>query len=121
METTTATKTYDIDAQGKKLGRVASEIAILLMGKKSLDFARNKVADVKVNVINVSQIDVSLKKLNDKRYKTFSGYPSGLKIKSAEEVIKIHGHGGLLKNAVKGMLPGNKLRNRMLKNLEVSN
>ena len=120
METKTATREYQIDAEEKKLGRLASEIAIVLMGKDSLDFARNKVTDVKVNVLNASKIDISLKKLADKRLKSFSGYPSGLKIKSPQELIKIHCYKGLVKRAVRGMLPGNKLRSRMLKNLNIS-
>jgi large subunit ribosomal protein L13 len=120
METQTKTKEYNIDAKDKKLGRLASEIAVVLMGKDSLDFARNKVSDVKVNVSNASKIDISTKKLTDKRYKSFSGYPSGLKIRTANEVIKVHGYSGLIERTVKGMLPGNKLRSRMLKNLHVA-
>ena len=116
----TATKEYNIDAKGKKLGRLASQIAVILMGKDSLDFARNKVIDVKVNVLNASKIDISLKKLTDKRLKSFSGYPSGLKIKSPEELIKVHGYKGLIERAVRGMLSGNKLRSRMLKNLKIT-
>ncbi|HJN62776.1 MAG TPA: 50S ribosomal protein L13 [Candidatus Paceibacterota bacterium] len=111
---------YKIDAKGKKLGRLASEIATLLMGKNSLDFEKHKVADVKVVVSGASGLDISAKKMEDKRYKSFSGYPSGLKVKSAKEIVKVHGYGELIRNAVKGMLPGNKLRSRLLKNIEIT-
>lgn len=111
---------YKIDAEGKKLGRLASEVATLLMGKNSPDFAKHKVADVKVIISNSSLMNIEDKKLGVKRYKSFSGYPSGLKIKTGKAVALKHGYGELIKHAVKGMLPGNKLRDKLLKNIEVT-
>lgn len=110
---------HTIDAKGRKLGRLASEIAVILMGKDSSDFVKNVAPRVKVKVVNGSQIDISARKMAEKRYKSFSGYPSGLKIKSGDEVVKTHGYRELLRKAVYGMLPGNKLRKVMMKNLEV--
>jgi len=114
------TKEYKFDAKGKKLGRLASEIAVTLMGKNLGDYAKNKVADVKVSVSNSSKIDITPQKMSVKRYKSYSGYPGGLKERSGQELAKVHGYGELIRNAVKGMLPGNKLRSKMLKNLEVT-
>lgn len=111
---------HTIDAKGKKLGRIATEVAVILMGKDSVDFAKNVVADVKVKVINSSKIEIGSNKLEEKRYKRYSGYPGGLKIQSAAEVIKKKGYSELVKLAVRGMLPNNKLRPVMLKNLEVT-
>jgi len=113
-------KTYKVDAKGKKLGRLASEIAVLLMGKKEPEFARNKVAEVQVEVENVSAMDISEKKKKTKIYDRYSGYPGGRKEFPMEKVIKDKGYGAVLKNAVYGMLPKNKLRDRMMKNLIIN-
>ena len=59
---------HNIDAQGKKLGRVACVAATFLMGKRNTNFVRNKVADIQVEISNVSKIAVDVKKLNDKEY-----------------------------------------------------
>lgn len=108
---------YTIDAQGKRLGRIASEVAGILMGKNTSDFARNKIPEVKVKVINTSKIFLTSKKKSSKIYKSYSGYPGGLKEKSMKKVIADKGTKEVLKTAVKGMLPTNKLRSKMIKNL----
>ena len=108
---------YKLDAKGKKLGRVATEAATLLMGKNSVDFQRNKVADIKVLIENVSDLDISEKKMNNKEYKRYSGYPGGLKIKKMKEIVAKKGYGEVIKKAVYGMLPSNKLRAKIIKNL----
>lgn len=110
---------YQIDAQNKKLGRLASEIASLLMGKNRTDFARNLIPDIKIKVTNVSKISVTAKKLAAKTYKSYSGYPGGLKEHSMKKVVSDKGMKEALRIAVKGMLPKNKLRDRMMKNLEI--
>lgn len=111
---------YEIDATGKKLGRVASEAASVLMGKDRTDFARNTVSDVKVQVSNASKISVTNKKLEQKTYKNYSGYPGGLKEKTMKKVVSDKGMKEALRIAVKGMLPKNKLRDRMMKNLMIT-
>ena len=70
---------YTIDAAGKKLGRVASEAAIYLLGKNRVDFARNTVAGNAVEIINTSKADINENKLLRKKYVRYSGYPGGLK------------------------------------------
>lgn len=111
---------YTIDAKGGRLGRVASEAASLLMGKNSPDFAKNKVADVKVHVTNASALEISPKKASMTKFYKHSGYPGGLKEISLDQYIKKHGYGELVRKTVYGMLPTNKLRAKMIKNLSVS-
>lgn len=108
---------YEIDAQNKKLGRLASEVATILMGKNKPDFVRNAIPDVKVKIINAGKIFVTNKKMDQKVYKNYSGYPGGLKERSMKKVISDKGMKESLRIAIKGMLPKNKLRDRMMKNL----
>ena len=110
-------KKYTIDAKEKRLGRVASEAAIFLMGKNNSNYARNLVADARVEITGVSMMDFSQKKLKDKIYTHYTGYPSGLRKERAEEVVAKKGYRELMRKAVFGMLPGNKLRSKMMKNL----
>lgn len=109
-----------IDAQGKKLGRIASQAASYLMGKNRTDFVRNAIPDVKVKIENASKIFVSKKKMDDKKYKSYSGYPGGLKEVTMKKVVENKGMKEAMRIAVKGMLPKNKLRDRMMKNLIVT-
>lgn len=110
---------YTLDAENKKIGRVATEAAVFLMGKNNTDFKRNVVSDVKVEIINCSKAVVDDKKKSQKTYSRYSGYPGGLKQPTMKEVISKKGFGELFKEAISGMLPKNKLRERMLKNLTV--
>ncbi len=108
---------YNLDATGEKLGRLASKVAVLLMGKNNPDFQKNTVADVKVNIDNISNLDISKKKMEQKEYSRYSGYPGGRKVENMEAVVKKKGHAELMRKAVRGMLPGNKLRPILMKNL----
>ncbi len=112
------TRKVQIDAKNKKLGRLASEIAKILMGKDEPDFAPNKVADVEVEVSNVDELDISSKKLEQETHERYSGYPGGRKVLSWKEVAERKGYKALLFEAVKGMLPKNKLQSKRLKNLK---
>ncbi len=111
---------YTLDAQNKKLGRIASEAAKLLMGKNRTDFARNTMPDVKVKIVNAGKVDILNKKMGDKFYKTYSGYPGGLKERGMKKVVNDKGFKETFRLAVSGMLPKNKLRTRMMKNLIVT-
>lgn len=106
-----------IDAQNKKLGRLASEIATLLMGKDAVDYAPNKAPDRQVKVTNASKMAVDERKLAGKEYTSYSGYPGGLKTETMDELVARKGYGEALRKAVRGMLPANKLRPQMLKRL----
>ena len=112
---------YEIDAQNKKLGRLASEIAVILIGKNRPDFVRNAIPELKLKVINASKISVTNKKLNQKIYKNYSGYPGGLRERTMKKVVADKGMKETLRIAIKGMLPKNKLRDRMMKNLIILN
>lgn len=111
-------ETYTIDAKGKKLGRVASEAAKYLMGKHSTQFARNVVPNVTVTIVNANEADISEKKQEEKEYVSYSGYP-GKKVETLKHLIDKRGRGEVFTRAVYGMLPTNKLRSRMIKNLVV--
>jgi len=108
---------HTIDADGKILGRLASEVAALLNAKNSIDFVKHRVADVTVKIINASKIKVSGNKMKEKTHKAYSGFPGGLKEISLEHVVEQKGHGELIKHAVEGMLPKNKLQSIRMKNL----
>ena len=113
-------KTIEIDAKGKKLGRVASQVAVILMGKNLTNQQRNVVPDISVKVSNASKLQIDSKKKTEKDYTSFSGYPGGLKKESMEKLIDRKGFSEVLKLAVYGMLPSNKLRAKMLNNLTIT-
>ncbi len=110
---------YTIDAQGKKLGRVASEAAALLRGKGRPDFARNELPDCTVEIANASALALSEKKKDETRYNRYSGYPGGRREISMKEFIEKKGYGELLRKVVLGMLPRNRQRSRLIKRLTV--
>lgn len=108
---------YTLDATNKKVGRLASEIAVLLMGKNRTDFAKNRIPDITIEVENTSKLSIDPKKLTQKVYASHSGYPGALKLESMEKVIEKKGAKDVLRRAVLGMLPKNKLRPLMIKRL----
>ena len=111
---------HTIDATNKRLGRVASKAASLLMGKNRSNFVRNAAPkDVIVEIMNGAKCVIPRKKMRDTKYTRYSGYPGGLRIMSMEQVVAKKGYGGLFRIAVRGMLPNNKLRPGMLKRLIV--
>ncbi len=110
---------HQIDAKGKKLGRVAQEAAALLMGKNDPSFERNKLQAVKVTILNASQADISAEKLENKEYERYSGYPGGLVYEKMKRTVEKHGYGEVFRLAVMGMLPANRLADKMMKNLIV--
>jgi large subunit ribosomal protein L13 len=116
----TNNNTHSVDATDRTLGRVASEVAKLLMGKDSATFERNEVSKNKVNLINVSKAKIDPKKFRAKTYLSYSGYPGGLKERTMERVIEKKGYSEVFRKAVYGMLPINKLRDKMIKNLTIS-
>jgi large subunit ribosomal protein L13 len=113
-------KEFTIDATGKAVGRVATEAAVILMGKNSPDFAKNKVLNHKVTIENASKAKISPKKMREVEYAKYSGYPGGLRFETMEKVIEKKGYEEVFKRAVYGMLPGNKLRSPRMKNLTVT-
>lgn len=111
---------HTIDAQGKKLGRVASQAAALLMGKDTVTFQRHIAPKVTVEIINASKADLDAKKREQTTYARYSGFPGGLRHENMNDIIKKKGYSELFHEAVHGMLPKNKLRPIMIKNLVIS-
>lgn len=112
--------THTIDAANKKIGRIASEAAKILMGKNTPAYQPNVVADVEVKIVNASKADVTAKKKDEKIYTRYTGFPGGLIETSLRHMIEKKGFGEAFKIAVKGMLPKNKLQAKMMKNLTVT-
>jgi large subunit ribosomal protein L13 len=111
-------KIYTIDAAGQKLGRIATKATALLIGKNLVEYAKNKVFNVQVIIENASKIDIFEGKLKTV-YKRYSGFPGGLYEKSMEQLIDKKGKGSLLKIAISGMIPKNKLKSRIIRNLVI--
>ncbi|MBI2086935.1 MAG: 50S ribosomal protein L13 [Candidatus Zambryskibacteria bacterium] len=110
---------YTLDAKGKVPGRIATEVAVLLMGKNRTDFARNTIPNVEVEIVNAGSLNLEASKLKAKNYFHHSGYPGALKRESMKHVVEKKGAKEVLRRAVYGMLPKNKLRPRMMKNLSI--
>jgi large subunit ribosomal protein L13 len=113
-------KTHTIDATEKKLGRVASQAAKYLMAKDSAAYVRNTVPNVQVTIVNASKLEIADAKKKTMRYKAYSGFAGGLKETTLERMLEKKGVGEVLRIAIYGMLPKNKLRSRMIKNLAVT-
>ncbi len=111
--------THTIDATEQSIGRVASAAAKILVGKAAAGFTRNNVSPVTVTITNASRAKISEAKLNTKQYKRYSGYPDGLRSDTMAHVISKKGYSEIFRLAVYGMVPSNKLRSRIMKNLIV--
>jgi large subunit ribosomal protein L13 len=113
-------ETHTIDAANKILGRLAVEVANLLRGKNKLDFGANKDVGDFVIIKNIKKIIVTGKKFDNKMYYHHSGYMGGLKEVPYKKLFKKN-PGEVLKKAVFGMMPKNKLRARQIKRLKFEN
>jgi large subunit ribosomal protein L13 len=107
-----------IDAEGKRLGRLASEAARLLQGKHRADYSRHEIGSDFVVVVNASQVSVGRNKEEQKVYKRHTGYLGGLKTETFASLMA-RSPERAIERAVKGMLPGNRLGRRMLGRLKV--
>lgn len=107
---------YTIDASNKILGRVASEIATFLRGKNQASFLPHVDSGNSVEVLNVEKIKISGNKSDEKAYWRYSGYPGGIRKKTYKDLVEAS-RGEVLRRAVYGMLPHNKLRIRFMKRL----
>ncbi len=112
-------KNYAIDATGKTLGRLASHVAQLLRGKSEVSFAPNVVPNVRVVVTNLSKIRWTGMKFERTIHKHYSGYPGGLK-EAAIGTLWKKDAAKVFEHSVWRMLPKNKLRAHMRKNLTVT-
>ncbi len=107
-----------IDASGRILGRLASEVAVLLRGKHKPIFSPHIDTGDFVVVVNAEKIVLTGNKLKDKVYHRHSGYPGGLKSTAAEKMLKTHPT-RVVEYAVRGMLPKTKLGNALFRKLKV--
>lgn len=110
-------KTHTIDATGKVLGRLASKIVILLRGKHNPDFVPYRDMGDFVIVKNVSKLKITGKKMEQKKYFHHSGFLGGVKEVPFKKIFKTNPP-EVLKKAVFGMLPKNKLRAEQIKRLK---
>ncbi len=111
-------KWYIADASGKVLGRFASEIAHRLRGKHKAIYTPHVDTGDFIIVVNAEKIVLTGKKLTDKKYYSYSGYPGGLRETTAGKMLAEKPE-NLIKMAVQGMLPKNNLGRKMLKKLKV--
>lgn len=99
-----------IDASGKSLGRVASRAAVLLMGKHLPEYQSNRTFGKSLTITHVDDLQIKEIKLKTKNYLSYSGYPGGQKSKSMAITKNAKGTAELLRLAIYGMLPPNRLR-----------
>jgi large subunit ribosomal protein L13 len=111
-------KWYLVDAQGQILGRLASEIATILRGKKKPNFSPHMDNGDHVVVVNAEKVEVTGRKRDQKLYVHHSGYPGGLRTRTFSEVQSRKPE-QIIRLAVKGMLPHNRLGRQMLKKLRI--
>ncbi|HNX02385.1 MAG TPA: 50S ribosomal protein L13 [Candidatus Cloacimonas sp.] len=109
---------YIVDAAGKPLGRLSTKVATILCGKNKPYYVPNIDTGDYVIVINAAKVRVTGMKALQKVYKSFSGYPSGLKEIPYAKVLEEHPE-RIIEHSVKGMLPKNKLGRAMFKKLKV--
>ena len=111
-------KTYCVNASGKTLGRLATRVATVLMGKGKTCFAVDQVSGDQVVVINAREVYVTGKKATQKIYNHYSGYPGGLKTYRFEELL-VKNPEEIILRAVSRMLPKSKNGREMLRRLRV--
>lgn len=111
-------KWYVVDAEGKTLGRLASQVAAILRGKNKPTFTPHVDGGDYVIVINAEKVAVTGKKRSEKIYKRHTGYPGGLRELTFEQLLEKHPE-EIVRHAVKGMMPTGKLGRQMFKKLKV--
>ena len=108
---------HTIAAKGQPLGRLAGQISLLLRGKTRPDFKVNKESDDVVLVKNVSQVVLTGNKAESKEYFSHSGFPKGERMTSLKKIVA-RDPSEILRRAVLGMLPPNRLRRQVIKRLK---
>jgi large subunit ribosomal protein L13 len=115
---TVVKKWYIVDAEDQVLGRFASQVAMIARGKNKPDFTPHVDCGDHIIVINADKIRLTGKKMNDKEYVSYSGYPGGQKWITAKRLMAKNPT-AVVEKAVKGMLPKNRLAARLLKNVHI--
>ena len=109
-------KIHKIDATDKAVGRIATQVATYLRGKNKPEFEPHLDCGDIVEVSNLSDLKFTGKKIDQKKYFHYSGYPGGLKERKIKDILE-NNPGDVLRRAVREMLPPVKFRNAMLKRL----
>jgi large subunit ribosomal protein L13 len=115
---TVARRWYVVDADGKTLGRLASQIATILRGKHKPTYTPHVDTGDFVIVVNAEKIRLTGRKLEDKKYYYHTQYPGGLRVRTAAQLLD-RKPTKVLELAVKGMLPRNRLGRQMIKKLKI--
>ena len=113
-----AQKWFVVDANGKTLGRIASQVARILRGKHKPQFTPNADIGDFVIVVNADKVKVTGKRTELKEYFHYTGYPGGAVFQQFKDVLKIHPE-RVIEHAVKGMIPHTKLGRQIIKKLKV--
>ncbi len=111
-------KWYVVDAEGQILGRLATEIAMILRGKRKPSFTPHSDCGDNVIVINAEKVILKGNKMDEKYYVHYTGYPGGQRVRSVKEQLNRKPI-AVLEHAVKGMLPKNRLGSQLFHNLYV--
>ncbi|MGZ5333145.1 MAG: 50S ribosomal protein L13 [Solirubrobacterales bacterium] len=109
---------YVVDAQGKTLGRLATQLADILRGKRKPEYTPHCDTGDFVVVVNAEKITVTGRKLEQKRYYRHTGYPGGIRSRTLAEMLDRQPE-EVIRKAVKGMLPRNRLARQQLRKLKV--
>ena len=112
------TKWWVVDAEGQKVGRLASQIATVLRGKHKPSFTPHAECGDAVVVINADKVELAPKRAIHKEYNWYTGYPGGRRTETFQEAMERHPE-RVIERAVWGMLPKNRLGRRLHKNLRV--
>jgi large subunit ribosomal protein L13 len=118
VEARDARRWFIFDARGQVLGRLASRVAMVLRGKNRPTFSPHVDTGDFVVVVNAAEVRLTGRKLQDKTYRRHTGYPGGVRSLSAEEMLAKHPT-RVVRSAVEGMLPGNRLGRRLAGKLKV--
>jgi large subunit ribosomal protein L13 len=110
---------FTIDATNRTLGRVASEAAHALLGKRSVTYRQNEVEPIQVVIENAGKLHLPARRTEGKVYKRYSGYPGGLKETTMKETLSKKGIEEVVRKTVDGMIPRNRLRKPRMKNLTI--
>lgn len=117
-DATVSKKWVLIDAEGQVLGRLASQVAMILRGKTKPEFTPHVDTGDNVIIINAEKVKLTGNKLTDKVYQRYTGFPGGERLSTPESILATHPE-RLIMEAVRQMLPKNRLAREILKNLRV--
>lgn len=113
-------KLYTVDAADRTLGRVASEAASIVLGKKSVNYVQNEVLPLEVKIINASKMKMTEGRIAMKEYTHYTGYPGGLRTTPMSRMLAKEGVSAVLLKTIDGMIPRNKLRKERMKRITIT-